>query len=75
MFRVRVDNGLTQRNAEERGEGEGEKGEWVVIRGLVGRAKRWREEGARMASTRFASFVNDSRPINRHRQIVAADSD
>ena len=24
MFRVRVDNGLTQRNAEERGEGEGE---------------------------------------------------
>lgn len=75
MFRVRVDNGLTQRNAEERGEGEGEKGGWVVIRGLVGRAKRWREEGARMASTRFASFVNDSRPINRHRQIVAADFD
>lgn len=45
MFRVRVDNGLTQRNAEERGEGEGEKGGWVVIRGLVGRAKRWREGG------------------------------
>lgn len=48
MFRVRVDNGLTQRNAEERGEGEGEKGgwwRWVVIRGLVGRAKRRREEG------------------------------
>lgn len=44
MFRVRVDNGLTQRNAEERGEGEGEKGEWVVIRGLVGRAKRRRRE-------------------------------
>lgn len=43
----------------------------VVIRGLAvaGRGR------AGMASTRFASFVNDSRPINRHRQIVAADSD
>lgn len=47
MFRVRVDNGLTQRNAEDGGGGGEEEGRWrwVVIRGLVGRAKRGGKEG------------------------------
>lgn len=79
VFRVRVDNGLTQRNAGEgggRGGGEERSVGWsrwvVVIRRGLAVAGRGR---AGMASTRFASFVNDSRPINRHRQIVAADSD